>query len=178
MDGPAGERGLAGPQGPEGKLPLVRDWSDGVHYEGAVVVHAGATWQAVRDTGREPPHDDWLCLARGGSDGKDGRSPAIRSTWSESEAYSELDVVALGGASFIARRDNPGPCPGDGWQLIASQGKRGNAGERGAAAKGERGLPGHSAVALEVNEEGLLTLTNADGSRVSCDLYPLLVRLI
>jgi hypothetical protein len=33
-------------------------------------------------------------------------------------------------------------------------------------------------VALEVNEEGLLTLTNADGSRVSCDLYPLLVRLI
>jgi hypothetical protein len=174
-DGATGERGLEGPPGAPGKLPQARAWSDGVHYEGAVVTHAGATWQAQRDTGREPPHDDWLCLARGGAD---GRSFVIRGTWSEAENYRELDVVALNGASFGARCDNPGACPGDGWQMIAAQGKRGNAGERGAAAKGERGSPGPAAVSLDIDEEGLLTLTNADGSRVTCDLYPLLAKLV
>jgi len=113
-----------------------------------------------------------------GKDGAEGRSFVIRGTWSEAESYRELDVVALNGASFGARCDNPGPCPGDGWQMIAAQGKRGNAGERGAGARGERGMPGPAAVALDVNEEGLLTLTNADGSRVSCDLYPLLAKLV
>jgi len=43
-------------------------------------------------------------------------------------------VVALNGGSFVALKDAPGPCPGSGWQLLASQGKRGVAGE-----KGERG---------------------------------------
>jgi hypothetical protein len=123
------------------------------------------------DPGPEgPPGQD-------GKDGAEGRSFNIRGTWSETESYRELDVVVLNGASFGAKCDNPGACPGDGWQLIAAQGKRGNAGERGVGARGERGAPGASAVALDVTEEGLLTLTNADGSRVSCDLYPLLAKL-
>jgi hypothetical protein len=113
-----------------------------------------------------------------GKDGAEGRSFVIRGTWSEAETYQALDVVALNGASFAARCDDPGACPGDGWQLIAAQGKRGNAGERGTGARGERGLPGPGIVEMDVNEEGLLTLTNADGSRVSCDLYPLLARLV
>ena len=112
-----------------------------------------------------------------GKDGAEGRSFNIRGTWSEAESYRELDVVALNGASFGARCDDPGPCPGDGWQMIAAQGKRGNPGERGAGARGERGMPGPAAVALDVNEDGMLTLTNADGSTVTCDLYPLLRRL-
>ena len=42
--------------GPAGKLPLVRVYQpEAVHYEGDVVVHSGATWQALRDTGRAPP---------------------------------------------------------------------------------------------------------------------------
>ena len=114
---------------------------------------------------------------RTGKDGVDGRSFVIRGTWSETETYRELDVVVINGASFAAERDDPGPCPGDGWQMIAAQGKRGNAGERGAGARGERGAPGPPAVALDVNDEGMLTLTNADGSTVTCDLYPLLARL-
>jgi len=113
-----------------------------------------------------------------GADGSNGRSFAIRGTWSEAESYHELDVVALNGASFGARRDDPGPCPGEGWQLIAAQGKRGNPGERGAPGKGDRGLPGVAPAGLTIDDEGLLTLTNADGSKLTCDLYPLLSGLV
>jgi hypothetical protein len=50
--------------------------------------------------------------------------------------------VAANGSSFISRRDNPGPCPGPHWQLIASAGKRGDKGEKGA--RGDRGAPGEA----------------------------------
>ena len=40
----------------------------------------------------------------------------------------------------------PGPCPGAGWQLLASQGKRGVPGERGE--RGERGPTGLSGVTI------------------------------
>ena len=76
---------------------------------------------------------DWLCLATAG---RDGSSVNIRGTFDANADYRRLDVVALNGGSFIALKDAPGSCPGSGWQLIASQGKRGAAGERG-----ERGLP-------------------------------------
>jgi hypothetical protein len=59
----------------------------------------------------------------------------IRGTFSETETYAANDVVAHNGASFISRRDNPGACPGSGWQMIAAQGKRGVAGERGEPGK-------------------------------------------
>jgi hypothetical protein len=59
-------------------------------------------------------------------------SQRIRGTFSAREKYTLGDVVALDGASFIARRDDPGSCPGAGWQLLARQGSRGIAGERGA----------------------------------------------
>jgi hypothetical protein len=58
--------------------------------------------------------------------------------------YKRLDIVALNGGSFIAKKDDPGPCPGAGWQLIASQGKSGQKGERGE--RGLQGLPGMSMV--------------------------------
>src|SRR5262249_61805526 len=58
-------------------------------------------------------------------------SHRIRGTFDPKANYSSSDVVACNGASFIARRDNPGVCPGAGWQMIAAQGKRGIAGEKG-----------------------------------------------
>jgi hypothetical protein len=76
-------------------------------------------------------------LAAKVQDGRDGRGFNVRGTWDQNTRYFALDVVATGGSSFAARRDDPGPCPGDGWQLIAAQGKRGTRGE-----PGERGLPG------------------------------------
>jgi hypothetical protein len=173
VDG-VGERG---PRGLDGLLTMAMPWADGVHYRGAVVMHDGSTWQAREDTGREPPHDDWQCLARGGQDGADGRSFTVRGTWSDDISYRALDVVALGGASFAARRDNPGECPGDDWQLIAAQGKRGNPGQSGVGVRGERGLPGPVPVELRVDDEGLLTLVNSDGTVIACDLYPVLAKL-
>ncbi|MDQ0996884.1 hypothetical protein QFZ34_002066 [Phyllobacterium ifriqiyense] len=184
LDGPQGEpgeRGLPGergPEGPAGKLPQVRDWSDAIHYESDVVAFGGSTYQAIRDTAKQPPHEDWICLASSGSNGADGRSFQVRGTWVDGTEYNELDVVAVNGASFVARRDNPGECPGADWQLIASQGKRGSQGERGLTGqKGERGEAGMPVVAIDVDDDGLLTLTNGDGSFVRCDLYPLLAKV-
>ncbi len=186
-DGVDGTPGPAGERGPPGFLAEVRAWEDGVHYAGAVVAHDGSTWQAVRDTGKAPPHEDWICLALGGAngrdgvdgkDGADGRSFEVRGTWLDVGTYRRMDVVMLNGASFVAKRDDPGPCPGEGWQLLSSQGKRGQSGEKGERGpKGDRGPAGPAVTGAHVDGEGLLTLVNADGSVVTCDLYPLLSKL-
>jgi hypothetical protein len=62
----------------------------------------------------------------------------MRGTYDDAELYLANDVVALNGSSFAALRDNPGACPGDNWQLMASAGKRGERGQRGP--QGERGM--------------------------------------
>jgi hypothetical protein len=56
----------------------------------------------------------------------------IRGTHDPKAEYFANDLVAKDGASFVAKRNSPGPLPGDGWQLLARQGARGVAGERGA----------------------------------------------
>lgn len=178
VDGAAGVDGAPGRDGDPGELPVVRAWRDGVHYAGAVVTYGGGVWQAHRDTGREPPHDDWLCIVAAGRDGADGRSMVVRGTWSEAETYLALDVVALNGAAFAARRDDPGPCPGDGWQMVSAQGKAGKPGERGVTGPaGPRGEPGPAVVLQECDAEGVVTTTNADGSIVRLDLYPVLSKI-
>jgi hypothetical protein len=48
-------------------------------------------------------------------------------------------------ASYIARRDDPGICPGDGWQILSRSGRRGPVGESGPRGrKGERGARGEA----------------------------------
>jgi hypothetical protein len=136
--GPRGPSGPRGEQGPPGKLPLVKLWvPDVVHYQGDVVTHDGGTWQAMRDTGKAPGTRDWVALAVAG---RDGRTPRVRGTYSADAAYQALDLVMRESSSFIATRDDPGPCPGDGWKIIACGGKRGVAGARGE--RGERGPKG------------------------------------
>jgi uncharacterized coiled-coil protein SlyX len=55
----------------------------------------------------------------------------VRGTYSNGSTYQALDVIVKDSSSFVALRDSPGPCPGDGWQMIACGGKRGPQGERG-----------------------------------------------
>ena len=145
--GPTGPEGPQGPQGPEGPpalFPQVKAWSaDAISYRGDVVTHAGATWQARRDTAKEPPHPDWIELAIPGRDGRDAVSPTVRGTWRADAEYRALDIVARDGGCFIAKCDAPGVCPGPDWQIVSTRGARGERGERGP--KGERGPAGPAA---------------------------------
>jgi hypothetical protein len=149
------------------EAPKVLPWVDRVHREGALVTHDGALWQAQQDTAKAPGHPDWLCVVAAGQAGRagaDGRSMAIRGTWSAETVYRHLDVAVVNGSSFVARHDAPGPCPGPGWQLVAGQGKRARGGGGGVKS-------------ASVDDEGLLTLRNTDGTIATVDLYPLLSRI-
>jgi hypothetical protein len=134
------ERLLAVP----GKLPVSKIWrQESVIYEGEVVSYDGSLWQACKDTAQAPGGPDWVCVARAGRDGCDGRTPNVCGTYDAYEKYQRLDVVVYEGASYIARRDDPGICPGDGWQLLSGKGSRGSRGETGPRGeKGDRGPPG------------------------------------
>jgi hypothetical protein len=178
IDGKDGRDGIDGKDGAPGKVEMIKAWEDRVHYAGEIVSFGGATYQAQRDTGRLPETDDWTCIAARGADGRDGRQIVIRGTHDAACNYSELDVVAMNGASFVAKRDDPGPCPGEGWQLMAAQGKRGASGERGMMGeKGERGAPGPGLAEASIDDDAVLRLRSSDGSAVAVDFYPLFDRV-
>ena len=99
-----------------------------------------------------PGGSDWICLAVAG---RDAITPEVRGTYKNGEQYKKLDVCAFNGGSFIARRDEPGECPGPGWQLLASRGKTGDKGLPGPRGEkgleGERGPPGPIIAAWEID---------------------------
>jgi hypothetical protein len=133
-------------------LPIVKTYEVGaVHYAGDVVVREGSTYQALCDTARAPPHPDhWICLA---SAGRDAITPTVRGTFDAKKRYEKLEVVTFDKSSFIARHDDPGLCPGDGWQLLAAHGTRGEKGLPGS--RGEKGDKG-ARLASRVNRPLLL----------------------
>jgi hypothetical protein len=171
-DGLPGAPGERGPEGPPGKLLVAKAWTEGVHYEGEVVIKDGSTYQARQDTGREPPHEDWLPLALKGAD---GASVQFRGTYDPKERYYRNDTVTLNRTWFGATKDDPGPCPGDGWKAgpSALKGERGDKGDRGdPGLKGERGVDGASIIGGAFDVRGMkLLLERSDGGTVTVDVY-------
>jgi carbohydrate binding protein with CBM5/12 domain len=145
-EGIAGPPGPPGPPGPAGLFPVAKAWQrDTVYYAGDVVTHSGATWQAVRDTGQEPPARDWRCLAA------PARSPRSRGIYDPDTSYVALDVVVCAKGAWIARKDNPGSCPGNGWRLLVRDGRAGTPGAEGQRGeRGERGPKGEDGKALTI----------------------------
>lgn len=98
-----------------------------------------------------------------------GLTPHVRGTWNANEAYSALDVCIFDGASWIAKHSNPGPLPGDGWQLIACRGSRGPVGERGAVGPagphGPRGEPAPAITGWSIDRESFTVRPILDGGR-------------
>jgi hypothetical protein len=135
--GVQGERGERGADGAEGMLNAVEAWAEGIHYQSTLVTHGGSTWQARRDTAKEPgPGDDWRLIAAAGAAGAPGAAFSIRGTYVPDSTYRALDVVTVDHGWFVAKVDNPGSCPGPNWQ----SGPVGKRGEKGLP--GDRGLPG------------------------------------
>jgi hypothetical protein len=137
MQGPQGERGEQGPRGSVGRIV---PWTDRVFYSSELVTHRGSTWQAINDTAKEPSESakDWQMICSAGSA---GASFVVRGTFDPNQRYGPLDVVVVDHGWFVARKDNPGACPGPGWQS-GPVGKKGEKGERGSIGiKGEPGKP-------------------------------------
>ena len=171
-----GAPGPAGEKGEPGSLTVVEPYTAGrIYYRGNVVADQTGSYQATRDTATAPcpESEDWICLAQSGTDGKDGRTLGPRGTYDPAKDYKLLDITMLNGSSFVALRDDPGTCPGENWQLLASAGKRGQQGPKGE--RGERGPTGPLAIApriasSEIDAEYNLNLLYADGTR---DTIPL-----
>jgi hypothetical protein len=92
------------------------------------------------------------------------RNLEIAGTYDPTVKYRALDVVATGGASFCARVDDPGVCPGGGWQMIAAQGKKGQPGRDGV--DGKAGKDAARIVSWAINRENYsATPIMSDNSR-------------
>jgi hypothetical protein len=175
-DGKDGEPGPEGPAGKDGKLPIAREWTNRVHYEGDVVRHAGSTYQALTDTGQQPPHSDWGELA---SRGTDGRGFVLRGLYNATAEYRQHDIVMISRNSFAAKYDNPGECPGEGWQLFACSGYKGKEGPPGPA--GAKGADGRSVsiVKWEADpDEMVLRIADSTGNTFAVDLQPIAERIL
>lgn len=179
-EGPRGLRGEAGPRGPEGKegpkgepgeMTTCKTWSpDVITYRHAIVTHGGQAWQALADTATEPAEGaHWALLAARGRDGA-GIEPQGR--YDPAIGYRKNDAVAFDGSLWLAKFDEPGPLPGDGWMLAARAGGKGRPGDRGL-----QGPPG--AGVIEARVEGMtIVLGTDDGRGVRIDLRPAFIAFL
>lgn len=87
-----------------------------------------------------------------GEPGRDGVTGEARGQFDAGEVYAKHDRVASNGSEWIAKYDNPGPLPGEGW-MLGAQGKKGKPGVgiQRAVTKGY-------AVVLETTDGKALTL--------------------
>lgn len=174
--GEKGEPGERGEPGPRGTFTPPEEWrQERVHYQGQLVFIDGSTYCARCDTARRPPGEDWAPVALAGTngrDGADGRTGEPRGGWQEGDTYRFLDRVSHNGSEWIAKHDDPGPLPGEGWMLGATR-VRGRPGERGE--RGERGPPGIG-IREAITRDWSLVLRLSDGGEIAIDLRSLFER--
>lgn len=171
--GPVGERG---PEGSPGKLQDVRQWTDGVSYEGDLVHWKGSTFQAIKDTAREPPHADWLSIAVRGSDGQNAREWTHRGVYDPQAEYKQCDWVSRDGGAWLAVKDDPGALDSGDWRQLSQRGKAGAPGARGEQGpQGKQGQPGVTIAAAYVDDFELV-LTMDDGTKHALNLRPMFER--
>jgi hypothetical protein len=135
-----------------GRLPQVKTpWAEGdVTYEGQLVALDGNLFQARKDTGLRPGDPAaWVCVARAGRDGRDGKELRMRGLYNAARTYARLDVVLLAGEPFMAKHDAPGLCPSEGWLKLGARGAKGAKGAAGP--RGPKGEPGVSDATLRIH---------------------------
>jgi integrin beta 3 len=89
-----------------------------------------------------------------GAPGRDFTGEA-RGKYNNSETYLKFDRVAYNGSEWIARKDDPGPLPGEGW-MLGVQGKVGRPGVPGAGI--QRAITKDYALVLETTDGKVLTI--------------------
>jgi integrin beta 3 len=89
-----------------------------------------------------------------GPAGADGATGEPRGKYDPAETYHKLDRVSFNGSEWIARKDAPGPLPGDGWML---------------GAMGKKGRPGVG-IQNAVVRDYALVLEMTDGKAMTIDL--------
>jgi len=87
----------------------------------------------------------------------------VKGTYNATATYVLNDVIACDGGSFVALKDQPGPCPCSDWQRLAGPGRRGHRGPRGF--DGAPGVDAPRWTGVSFNPEALsFTAKMSDGS--------------
>lgn len=101
-----------------------------------------------------------------GPPGRDAKAWRHRRTYDPKQNYTDGDVVAHDGGSWLALHDDPGALPGDGWAQLTIRGQRGKPGDRGPPGPEGRGIRD-----VSVNETGeTLVVELSDGTQRSIPL--------
>lgn len=111
-----------------------------------------------------------------GDAGLDAYPGEARGLYDASAEYRARDVVAHNSSAWMAKTDDPGELPGDGWMLLAGRGKRGEPGDKGERGmEGKSGKDGAQPVALKFDAEAMQFVMVLDSGEVmEADLEPVL----
>jgi hypothetical protein len=166
-DGERGERGEKGEQGEQGEAGQIG--AGGAKGDQGVQGDPGEKGEAITGpAGRDgidgkdgAPGDRGEC----GAPGADGRTLFnIRETYDAAAKYLMGDVVTVNRSWFVARKDDPGPCPGADWKAGPSNGRDGPKGQRGD--RGEPGEPGAVVVSWTIDRKQFAAVpVLSDGSK-------------
>lgn len=172
-DGDRGEKGDEGPAGPKGDQgPGGLDGSNGADGRDGTDADMDALQRRLEElVAAIPAPQD----GKDGADGKDAYAGEVKGVFSEEETYLARDIVKFDGSSWIAKTDEPGPIPGDGWVQLASKGKRGDRGEKGErGAEGKHGMNGAQPIALAIDSETMeFRMILDNGEECAADFYPI-----